>query len=78
MLGPTGDDPARRAPMFARITALHFVPDKAEQGFDIVQHSVVPTIKEQAGFKGLLLLRDPETGGATTVNRPGERGGSVL
>ena len=53
--------------MFARITALHFLPDKAEQGFDIVQHAIVPTIKEQGGFKGLLLLRDPQTGSATAV-----------
>ena len=53
--------------MFARVTRLEFQPDKAEEGFDIVQHSIVPSIKEQQGYKGLLLLRDPKTGSATTV-----------
>ena len=53
--------------MLARITHLQFHPDKAEQGVEIVRQSIVPTIKEQRGFKGILLLRDRETGGATVV-----------
>lgn len=53
--------------MFARVTLLQFQPDKANEGFDIVQNSIVPSIKEQNGFKGLLLLRDPKTGSATTI-----------
>jgi hypothetical protein len=53
--------------MLARITTLRFRPDKAGEGFGIVQHSIVPTIKEQRGFRGLLLLGDSLTGSATTV-----------
>ena len=61
--------------MFARMTALHFQPEKAEQGFDIVQHAIVPTIKEQGAFKGLLLLRDPVTGTRNCRDAVGLRGG---
>jgi heme-degrading monooxygenase HmoA len=53
--------------MFARITVLEFLPDEAEQGFDIVKQSIVPSIREQHGFKGLLLLRDQKTGSASAV-----------
>ena len=53
--------------MFARITTLRFRPETDEQGFELVAHSIAPTIKEQHGFKGLLLLRDSSTGSATTV-----------
>jgi heme-degrading monooxygenase HmoA len=53
--------------MFARITVLEFLPDQAEQGFDIVKQSIVPSIREQQGFKGLLLLRDQKTGSASAV-----------
>jgi quinol monooxygenase YgiN len=53
--------------MFARITTLRFRPDTDGQGFDIMEHSIVPSIKEQPGCKGLLLLRDPSTCNATTV-----------
>jgi len=53
--------------MFARITLAQFQPDKADQGFDILQHSILPTIKEQHGYKGLLLLRDPKSGNGTLV-----------
>ena len=53
--------------MFARITLAQFQPDKAQQAFDVVQKSVEATIKEQHGYKGLLLLRDPKTGDATLV-----------
>ena len=53
--------------MFARMTTLQFQPGKAEQGFDVLRNSVVPTIKEQHGFKGLVLLRDASTGDAAAL-----------
>jgi heme-degrading monooxygenase HmoA len=53
--------------MFARITTLHFQPDKAEQAFAVVRQAVVPSLKEQHGFQGLLLLRDSKTGSAMAV-----------
>jgi heme-degrading monooxygenase HmoA len=53
--------------MFARMTTLQFQPGKAQEGFDVLQNSVVPTIKDQHGFKGLLLLRDTSTGAAAAL-----------
>ncbi len=53
--------------MFARITVLDFLPDAAQRGFDVVQRTIVPSIRAQPGFRGLLLLRDSQTGGATVV-----------
>lgn len=53
--------------MFARMTTLQFQPGKAEQGFDVLRNSVVSTIKEQHGFKGLVLLRDASTGDAAAL-----------
>ena len=54
--------------MFARLTDLQFQPDFVEQGFAIVRDSIVPTIKQQHGFNGLLLLRDPTTSSASGLS----------
>ena len=53
--------------MFARMTTLQFQPTRAAEGFDVLRNSVVPTIKEQHGFKGLVLLRDASTGDAAAL-----------
>jgi heme-degrading monooxygenase HmoA len=53
--------------MFARMITLQFQPGKAEQGFDVLRNSVVPTMNEQLGFKGLVLLRDASTGDAAAL-----------
>jgi hypothetical protein len=53
--------------MFCRVTLAEFLPEKADEGFAVVRDSVLPTIKEQHGFQGLMLLRDPITGSATMV-----------
>jgi heme-degrading monooxygenase HmoA len=54
--------------MFARLTELQFIAAKADEGFAIVRDSIVPSIKEQHGFKGLLLLRDARTGSASVLS----------
>jgi heme-degrading monooxygenase HmoA len=53
--------------MFARITTLRFVTEGSSKGFQVLQQSIVPTIKQQHGFAGLLLLRGPGSDCATTV-----------
>jgi heme-degrading monooxygenase HmoA len=53
--------------MFARITTLRFVTEVSNRGFNVLQESIVPTIKQQHGFAGLLLLRGPGSDCATTV-----------
>src|SRR4030088_2479726 len=55
-------------PMFARLTELQFLPEMADDGFRVVRDSIVPTIKEQRGFQGLLLLRDSNTGSASVLS----------
>ncbi len=59
--------------MLARITHLQFHPDKAEQGFEVVRQSIVPSIKEQRGFKGILPLHDRETGEPRRLRSGGPR-----
>ena len=49
------------------MTPLQFQPGMAEQGFEVLQNSVVPTIKEQRGFLGLVLLRNATTGDAAAL-----------
>jgi heme-degrading monooxygenase HmoA len=54
--------------VFARLTELEFLPDNVEDGFRLVRDSIVPTIKEQGGFRGLVFLRDPQTGSASVLS----------
>jgi heme-degrading monooxygenase HmoA len=53
--------------MFARITNLRFLTERTSAGFNVVQESIVPTIKRQRGFVGLLLLRETGPDCVTTV-----------
>jgi heme-degrading monooxygenase HmoA len=54
--------------MFALLTELQFLPRAAEDAFGIVRDSIVPSIKEQHGFRDWLLLRDPKTGSASVLS----------
>lgn len=53
--------------MPARVTMLQFLPEKAAEGLDVFVNSVVPSIKEQQGFKGLVLMTDPPAGRAAVL-----------
>ncbi len=53
--------------MPARVTMLHFQIEKAEEGINIFVDSVVPSIRQQKGFKGLVLMTDRPTGRAAVL-----------
>jgi len=46
---------------------LEFREKRAEEGFKVLQDKILPTVKERKGCRGVLLLRDLNTGNATLV-----------
>ncbi|HLE29970.1 MAG TPA: antibiotic biosynthesis monooxygenase [Anaerolineales bacterium] len=53
--------------MHARVVTVQVQPGKIEETIRIYRDSVVPAAKEQKGFKGALLLTDPNTGKGVSV-----------
>ena len=53
--------------MYARMTCIHIKPDKVQEAVALYKKSVVPDAKKQRGFKGLLLLTDPQTGTGLSI-----------
>jgi len=45
--------------MYARVTITQLQPGKTEEAVSIFRDSIVPAAKQQQGFKGALLLTDP-------------------
>lgn len=48
--------------MYARAVTVQFQPDKMDEAISVYRDSVVPAAKQQQGYKGGLLLTDPNTG----------------
>ncbi len=48
--------------MYARVTTFQVQPEKMDEGNQIARESVVPAIRQQAGFKGFYGLEDRTTG----------------
>ena len=53
--------------MYARMTHIHIKPDKIQAAIEIYKKSVVPEAKKQKGFKGVLLLTDPQSGSGMSI-----------
>jgi len=53
--------------MHARLTTVHFAPDKIDEAIRLWQDSVVPAAKQQTGFKGARLLVNRQTGTAVSM-----------
>jgi len=53
--------------MYARMTCIHVKPDKVQEAVQLYKKSVVPEAKKQKGFKGLLLLTDPQSGNGLSI-----------
>jgi len=53
--------------MHARVSTVQIQPGKTDEAISIYRDSVVPVGKQQKGFKGALLLADPNTGKAISV-----------
>jgi len=54
--------------MFARAVNIQFQYDKVDEASRIVEEAIVPVLRERKGFKGQLLLTQPDTGKAISLN----------
>jgi heme-degrading monooxygenase HmoA len=54
--------------MHARAVNIQFQFGKIDEASRIVKNSIVPVMKGQKGFKGQLLLTQPDTGKAISIN----------
>ena len=64
--------------MFARMAWLEFREKKGDQALRVLQNKVLPAVKRRKGYRGVLLLRDLNTGNATLVTLWDERDDMVL
>jgi heme-degrading monooxygenase HmoA len=56
-----------RTSMFARVGTFQVQPGKMDEGIHIFRDSVVPTAKQQQGFKGTFLLTAQSSNRAITI-----------
>jgi heme-degrading monooxygenase HmoA len=47
--------------MYARVVTNQLQPGKKEEWFSILRDSIVPAAKQQKGFKGFVVLKDPHS-----------------
>jgi heme-degrading monooxygenase HmoA len=47
--------------MYARVVTSQLQPGKMEEWIAILRDSIVPAVKQQKGFKGFVVLADPNT-----------------
>jgi heme-degrading monooxygenase HmoA len=53
--------------MYARITTFELNPAKIDEALEVSRTSIVPVMKQQPGFKGVLTLVDRETSKALSI-----------
>ena len=53
--------------MYARVTPVPVEPGKLDETVSIIQESVTPVMEEQAGYRGALLLADPDKNIVTSI-----------
>ena len=53
--------------MYARVTTFQIEPAKLDEALEVSRSSILPTMKQQQGFKGVLTLLDRQTGKATSI-----------
>jgi len=53
--------------MYARVTTIQISPYRVDEAVGILKEQVVPTIQQQNGFKGYLMLVDRSTGKSINV-----------
>ena len=69
--------------MYARVTTFQIEPAKLDEALEVSRSSILPAMKQQQGFKGVLTLLDRQTGKATSITlwdteadlKAGESGG---
>ena len=47
--------------MFATVTRVQVQPGKAEEGHAFWQETLLPALRQQKGFRGVLVLHDPQS-----------------
>ena len=53
--------------MYARVTTFQIEPAKLDEALEVTRGSILPAMKQQQGFKGVLTLVDRQTGKATSI-----------
>ena len=53
--------------MYARVTSFQIEPSRLDEALEVTSNSILPVMKQQQGFKGVLTLVDRQTGKATSV-----------
>ena len=48
--------------MFARVTTLEVLPERVDELTRFNQEQILPQLRQMEGFKGTLLLGDPQSG----------------
>jgi heme-degrading monooxygenase HmoA len=72
--------------MYARVSRLELAPETYEQGMRMARTQILPSLRLQPGFRGFLVLGDPEGSRALVVSlwespeaeRESEREAAVL
>jgi heme-degrading monooxygenase HmoA len=54
--------------MFARVTQFDVSPERLEQGYREIEEHVMPALRMQVGYSGLLLLANPDSGKMLAVS----------
>jgi heme-degrading monooxygenase HmoA len=54
--------------MYARVVSMEMLPMDVAEAVRIYRHEVVPSAKEERGFRGALLLMDPPTGEGISIS----------
>jgi heme-degrading monooxygenase HmoA len=53
--------------MYARVAQVRIQPERVAEAIAIYEKRVVPALTEQAGFRGVLLLTQPESGRGISI-----------
>lgn len=53
--------------MYARVAQVKIQSERIDEAIEIYQRSVVPALEGQPGFKGALLLTQPESGRGISI-----------
>ena len=53
--------------MYARVTTTQFSPYRLDEAIHIAREQTLPAARQQAGFKGYLMLVDRSTGKGITI-----------
>jgi hypothetical protein len=60
--------------MYARVTTIQISPYRLDEAIGVLKQQVVPTIQQQNGFKGYLMLVDRGTGNSINITLWEEEG----